>query len=190
MSELFGYWSWLFRGSGGAPGYRRFVNWWLCLHAAMGVVLAIVVPVDPATAANLVLFPLAGIFVGLAFAWAGSAQSLMQGSTISRLGDHHPGGFQEYPYIFQAAILTILVTMVLWGLVGLRAFDCLTKGVVGKFIMKFILYALLSVSVRECWQVVLGSQWLLISQREIRERLTSNQDSHASDDKNGEHTKA
>jgi len=188
MSEVFGYWSWLLYGSGGKPGYQRFLNPWLCLHAAVGVLLAIVVPVDSATAANLVLFPLAGIFVGLAFAWAGSAQSLMQNWAISRLGDYHPGGFQEYPYIFQTAILTILATMVLWGLVGLRVFDCVTKAVVGRLIVKLILYSLLSVSVRECWQVVLGSQWLLISQREIRDRLTTNERSRASDNKNSKHT--
>jgi len=171
MDSLFNFWRWFFRGSGGKPGYRRLADRWLIIHLAIGVVLAVFVQVDIHTAANTVLLPLAGILVGLSFAWAGNAQGLMQTSEIEDLAEHHEGGFLEYVFVYQTAILVILLTMVLWGLTGLRVFDIPLPAPwnkVGAFILKTSLFSLSSMTLRECWHVVMGAQWMLLARSTIK----------------------
>ena len=174
---MFNYWNWFFAGSGGRPGYRRLLNRWLVVHLIAGAAVSYVVRVDLVTAANSVLLPLAGIFVGLAFAWAGNAMALMQTKEIGQLAEKHEGGFLEYVYVYQTAILVILVTMVLWGLAGMKAFAMPQDEEMlpyFNYAMKSFLFSLSSMALRECWHVVLGSQWMLIAQREIRKREAEN----------------
>ena len=169
--KLFSYWHWFLVGSGAKPGYQRIVNWWLLLHVAVGILLAYVVEVNLTTAANSVLLPLVGILVGLSFAWAGNAQALLQSREIEKLAEHHEGGFKEYVFVFQTAILAILVTLVLWALAGLRIFDLFwptPRRHYTYFFIKAVLFSFSSLTLRECWHVVLGAQWMLIVQREIR----------------------
>lgn len=172
-TSLLGYWSWFIRGSGGNPGFRRILNWWLSLHLLVGVILSFVVPVDLQTAANAVLLPLAGILIGLSFAWAGNAQVLLQSSEIEQLSKHHKGGFIEYVFTYQTAILVILVTLVLWGLAGFGIYDLTwpTRNYFsGYLIVEIILFSFCSLTIRECWHVVLSAQWMLIVRREIRHK--------------------
>src|SRR5437764_2184813 len=122
-SELTKFWAWFFKGSGGKAGYRRLINKWLLLHVIVGAALAYLVRIDLQSAANSVLLPLAGILVGLSFAWAGNAQALMQTSEIEDLSEHRLGGFSEYVYTYQTAILCILMTLVLWAFAGLKLYD-------------------------------------------------------------------
>lgn len=134
----------------------------------MGVTFAAILPGSVAAAAQTVLFPLAGIFVGLSFAWVGNAQAVLQSTEIERLIKENPGGVEAYAYTFQSAILAILVTLVAWGLAALGVFDqpcgwecpgwMYPATVAG-------LFALASLTVRECWHVVMGAQLLLLSQR-------------------------
>jgi hypothetical protein len=173
-SDHFKFWHWFFRGSGGKPGFRRLLNRWVVFHAIVGFTLACVVDVELVTAASAVLLPLAGIFVGLSFAWVGNAQALMQSDEINQLADQTKGGFVEYVFTFQSAILIILVTLILWGLAGLKVFDtrwptpAITNWYFG---VKAILFTMASMTLRECWHVVMGAQWMLIAQREIKNSL-------------------
>ena len=146
-------------------------NLWIIIHISIGVLLAIFIPSDLESAANTVLLPLAGIFIGLTFAWAGNAQALLQSKEISDLTKQHSGGLEEYVYTFQTAILVIMITMVLWGLAGLKAFshEVLVECNWPIFIIKVILYCLSSLTLRECWHVVLGSQYLLLAHEKIKE---------------------
>ena len=172
MNGLFNYWRWFFLGSGGRRGFTRLVNRYLPVHLAIGVIMAFLVKTDIQTAANSVLLPLAAIFIGLSFAWAGNAQALMQSPEIDQLADYHEGGFAEYVYTFQTAILVILVTLVLWGLGGLGVLARFTGPTPWalRLIGRVALFGLSSMTVRECWHVVLGSQWMLLAQREIRKK--------------------
>lgn len=165
------YWHWFFIGSGGKPGYRRLLNRWILLHLSIGFLIAFLIRIDLATSANTVLLPLAGIFVGLSFAWAGNAQALMQSAEIEKLSEYHEGGFIEYVFTYQTSILVILVTLVFWGLAGLQIFDLRwpTANIpICYFILKFFLFALSSLTLRECWHVVMGAQWMLLAQRHIK----------------------
>lgn len=165
------FWRWLAKGTGGEPGYRRLVNRWLALHLIVGVVLAWIVPVNLQSAANTVLLPLVGTLIGLCFAWAGNAQALLQADEIVELTQHHKGGFAEYVFTYQAAILAILVALAVWALAGFEVFDK-TWPTEGRrtwyFIAKSLLFALSSLTLRECWHVVLGAQWMLLMQHWLK----------------------
>jgi hypothetical protein len=133
--------------------------------------MACLVQADLTTSANAVLFPLAGILVGLSFAWAGNAQALLQSTEIVALSEHHEGGFVEYVYVYQTAILVILITLVAWGIAGLGVFDNCSLNLnapVTYLAIKWILFSLCSLTIRECWHVVLGAQWMLLAQRKIK----------------------
>lgn len=174
MSTTFlSYWHWFFYGSGDKPGYRRILNKWIIVHLLVGIALSFLVQVALESSANTVLFPLAGIFVALTFAWAGNTMALMQSQEIKEMANHHPGGFPEYVFVYQTAILVILVTLILWGLAGLKVFDLVwptSNSKIFYFIVKVILFSLSSLTLRECWHVVMGAQWMLLVQREIKNR--------------------
>lgn len=161
------YWSWLARA-----GWKRFIDRWLALHFCVGIGLSSTVPVCASEAANTVLLPLAGIFVGLSFAWGGNAQALLQTDEIERLAEHRDGGITEYVLVYQTAILVILCCVALWGLAGLKLFDQTwptPQNVRSYFAVKCVLYVSASVALRECWHVVLGAQHFLVLRSQIRE---------------------
>lgn len=168
------FWDWLFRGTHGRrPGYRRFVDKWLLLHVVVGVCLSIFVKHPLPDVALAVLLPLAGVFVGLSFAWAGNAQTVLQSPEVEELMRHHPGGRVDYIYSFQASILLILASLVAWGLMGLGIPD-LGRMPFVQYAYASLLFFLASMTVRECWSVVLGAQLLILARLEIRN--TSSQD--------------
>lgn len=172
------FWRWLTNGSGGLPGIRRIVNRWLIVHFLIGVVLAAIVPIDLQAAASAVLLPLAGVLVGLSFAWAGNAQALLQTQEIESLSDFHPGGFIEYVYLYSLAILCILVTLAIWSLAGLRVFDAVWPTALhhkSYIAIKLLLFTLSSITPRECWHIVLAAQWMLLTRREIVRKKQSEQ---------------
>lgn len=162
------FWRWLIFGLEGPSGLRMLLlNPWILVHIMTGVGLAELVDFPIYEAAQLFLFPLAGIFIGLSFAWAGNAQALLMEKEIEWLADFHPDGIHTYVYTFQLAILVILVTLVIWGLAALRIFEVIQQH---NFVVEVVLYFLASLTVRECWHVVLGSQLLILARRAVRTR--------------------
>ena len=85
--------------------------------------------------------------------------------------EFHEGGFTEYVFTYQAAIFTILVTLVAWAVAGFQVFDKTWPTPSRQcwyFAVEAALFALSSLTLRECWHVVLGAQWMLLMQREIK----------------------
>jgi hypothetical protein len=170
------YWQWLRSGSGGPPGYRSVVNGWLLLHATVGAILAALAPSDLRSAANTVLLPLFGVFVGISFAWAGNAHALLQTRAIDEISKRVEGGFTHYVFLFQTAILVLLGTLSVWAVAGLGVFG----DAKGPFelrswmgVLATALYALLSLSIRECWHIVLATQMMLLAWREVQPIIDS-----------------
>jgi hypothetical protein len=166
------YWSWLFGTGGRRAGARAFLDLWLMFHLVCGIFLSWVVPVTLDDAANRVLFPLAGVLVGLCFAWGGNAQALLQTDENQELSTRAPDGIVGYAYTYQTAILVLIVTMAWWGVSGLGVFDQTWPGKTTSansvyFALKAFSYGLLSVALRECWHVVLSAQQFLIARAEI-----------------------
>lgn len=172
--RLISYWQWLAKGSGGRAGYRRILDRWLLLHIPVGIVLSLLIRLDLQACSNTVLLPLAGILIGLTFAWAGNAHALLQTEEMGKLSDYHEGGFVEYVFIYQTAILTILVTLVFWGFAGLGIYDQTWPTRYNPklyFTVKTFLFVLSSLTLRECWQAVSGAHWMLRIRKEIKDHL-------------------
>lgn len=168
------FWAWFLRGSGSAPGYRRYFDPWLPFHLGVGTLMAWLLPVTLKDAASAVLLPLAGALVGLSFAWGGNAQALLQSEEIDKLADHHPGGFEEYVYTYQAAVLAILSTIIVWGIAGIGLFDLKWPTQSSKrayFLICDLLFSLSSLTIRECWHVVLGAQMMILARRRIKKQI-------------------
>jgi hypothetical protein len=180
---MISYWHWLFKGSGGAPGLLRYTDRWTLFHFGVGSILACIVPVSLAEAAQNLLLPVAGVFIGLSFAWGGNAQALLETPEVRKMAEQHAGGFEEYIYTFQSAVLFLLITLVVWVFAGLRVFDESWPRPINKgtyFAAKCFLYFLASLSVRECWHVVLGAQWFLLSRYKISKTIQKENKGHSS----------
>lgn len=89
------YWCWFIKGSGGRPGYRRLLDKCMLLHIVVGLVLSAAVPLHLKQAATTVLIPMSGVFVGVAFAYAVNAHSLIQSKEIQILAEHKEGDHQS-----------------------------------------------------------------------------------------------
>ena len=163
------FWNWLLIGLEGRPGYRKFWNIWLVVHVLLGILIAKVVEIPVSEAAQTILLPMAGIFVGLSCAWIGIAIALLREPEIELLSEHHPDGVETYVYTFQLAVLVILMSLVCWGLAGLEIFDFEAENNVElSFALETTLYFLASLTLRECWQIVVAGQILVLIQRTIR----------------------
>jgi hypothetical protein len=118
--------------------------------------------------------PLAGILIGLSFAWAGNMLALLQSSEIRRLSTYHPGGFAEYVYLYQLAILLLLIALCLWGLAGLGLME-VSGNTDGIWWLnqpaRVILFGTCSLAIRTCWQVVGSVSLMLIAQKQIADAI-------------------
>lgn len=170
---MINFWGWFFRGTGAGPGVRRYLDWWLIAHAVVGITMSFILPITLENASTSLLLPIASIFIGLSFAWSGNAQALLQSQEIEELSSYRSGGYEEYLFTFQSAILLILLTLIAWGVAGLGIFDQVWPVTQCSFSYRFItgfLFFLASITFRECWHVVLGSQALLLMRFKIKQR--------------------
>lgn len=168
----YSYWRWFLWPRCGKSGIRKLGDGWLLLHALIGVILGLLVTDSMEKVANSVLLPMVGLLIGLTFAWGGNAFAVLQSREIARMSKHREGGLRTYVFTYQTAILSVLTSLVLWGIAGLGIFDQRWPTPARQMVylaMKIVLFAMLSFSVRECWHVVLGSQWLLLAQHDIIE---------------------
>jgi hypothetical protein len=170
---MISFWRWLISGTGNGTGIKRFVDWWLLLHILAAGILSYFLPISLKEAATTLLLPVAGIFIGLSFAWGGNAQALLQSEEIEKMSAFKKGGFADYVYTFQSAILLILITLCLWGIAGLGFFDLIWPICSNSNpykVIGFILFFLSSMTLRECWHVVLGAQILLLVRFQVKKR--------------------
>lgn len=174
--NIFKFWTWFFKGLNEKSGIRSLCNRWLFFQIVIGLFLTYALDVKLEDAGKTVLLPLAGILIGLTFAWAGNAQALFQSEEIEELALFREGGIVEYVYKFQMAILIILATVVAWGLASLGLFDRnwpMQNKEWQYNCIKLFLYTLSGITLRECWNIVLMVQWLLLAQNRIK-KLKSN----------------
>ncbi|WP_346689674.1 hypothetical protein [uncultured Cloacibacillus sp.] len=150
---------WFLVGYGYKPGYRRLIDRHSFIDVFIGTVLACCVPTSLKEAATTILFPLTGILVGVCASWAGPAQEVLTSKDVIPFLEKHKGGIQEYFFILQTVIFVMLVSIILWGLAGIGIFEtlgnnennCVRHIYIG---VSFLLYAVLSLSIRTCWEAV------------------------------------
>ncbi len=165
------FWKWLIKGTGNGPGVNRFVDWWILFHIAIGAGMSYILPVTLQEAATSLLLPVAGILIGLSFAWGGNAQALLQTEEIEEISSFKKGGFEDYVYTFQSAIFLVLVTLCFWAIAGLGVFDSIWPTCSNNFWYRLLvgfIFFLSSMTLRECWHVVLGAQQLLLLRFHMR----------------------
>ncbi|RMG40527.1 MAG: hypothetical protein D6732_03225 [Methanobacteriota archaeon] len=162
---MISFWQWLIKGSGNRPGLYRYFDRWILLHILVGAVMAHILPITLKEASTSLLLPVASILIGLSFAWGGNAQALLQTEEIENISSYKKGGFEDYVYTFQSAIFLILVTLFFWALAGLNIFDSVWPTCSNKIWYRLLIgliFFLSSMTLRECWHVVLGAQQLLL----------------------------
>lgn len=183
------FWEWLLFGSSGRAGFRKILDNWLWLHFLVGVLCGFSLPVTLKDAGTTLLLPVAGVFIGLSFAWGGNALSLLGSKEIQDLSRHRVGGIAEYLYTYQLAILMILATLVLWSLAGLGYFDRVwpeRRSSLSYKTVSAVLFSMASLTLRECWHVVVGSQWLMLIRHEIAQDNEKANQRYSKDIKNSE----
>jgi len=161
------YWEWFSR-----KGFRQIINRWFVLHLLIGTFVSLGISLSLEECAHTVLFPLASIFIGLSFAWAGSAQTLMQSNEIEQMISYHENGFEPYVYSVQTSILIVMITLIMWGLVGLGLPHNIQLWFGNTYIYwigKIFLFMLSSLTIQECWSIVSMNQSLLIARKKIRD---------------------
>lgn len=165
------YWIWVFRGAGDlGPGYRRVVeDRWLFFDLFLATILTFCLDKPFSSVAGAVIVPLCGVFIGISLAWVGSSYSTLDSDELRLMGSFHEGGYREYPFILQTAVLIFLTAIVLWGVVGTGILDPLfrERNTPWYWGMGVCLFGSVSLCVRTCWKMVLFSHYLLISKERI-----------------------
>lgn len=135
-----------------------------------GAAAAFLIPVSMSDAAGTLILPLAGLTVGLTFAWAGNSHALLQSSELEELAEYFEDGVEGMAYEYQLAILVVLVILGAWGLAGLEVFDSLAE-TPWHDVIAGVLYAGASMGLRASWRVVADTQRLLVTRQFMREKL-------------------
>jgi len=159
------FWEWFRKGAGGKPGWRRMVNIWLIVHLFAGLLMSFLIEVPIGLVAKDALLPMLAVFIGLTFSWAGNAHSLMLSAEIKELAKNNAGGIYDYIYAFQLSILIMLFTIGLWTMALLQPKYILSSQIFLEYFNQcstIILYASASLTLRTCWQAVVGTNMLLL----------------------------
>lgn len=167
------FWEWFFKGQDSSPGYLRIFDRWIFLHLTIGALLSALTPNNTQLISNSVMMPMFGILIGLGLAWAGNAMALLQTDEIEKLSEHVPGGLAQYVFLYQLAILVILLTLVLWSMAAFGIIDAQYNYETHKrthMLIKAILFCFFSLSLREVWQLVLGTQILMLVKSKISKK--------------------
>ena len=164
QDDFITFWQWFRKGSGGKRGVFRLLNWWLCLDYFIGAFLARICESSPSDIATKAILPLIGALIGLTFAWVGNAQALLQSKEIIELSKFNKGGYVEYPYCYQIALLAVITSLILWGFAGLGIFDLpQSESNIASF-AKAILFGFVSLSIRESWGIINNAHFQLQTQ--------------------------
>lgn len=171
LKKEFSFWYWFFK-----YGLKKFLNWWLVLHLVIATSLSFFIRIKIDEASILVIVPLAGILIGLSFAWVGNAMALLESEEVKKVIQQHEVGLKDYIFTYQLAILLILTSIISWALVGLKIQAHPYLAYIPtwlKHTFKIYLFFMVSISIRECWQIVMSTQWLLILKAKVKELINN-----------------
>lgn len=162
------FWHWFFVGNGYKPGYRRLVDKYTIIDAIVGIILTSTVSVTLKDAAAIILLVLIGIFVCSSIYCSLVLREFGTKETTLFL-EKHRGGVTEHFFILQTVALVMLGCIVLWGLAGLGilANVIATESIV--YIgVSLVLYAMLSLSVRTCWEATSYAHHILFTKIQMQ----------------------
>ncbi|UIJ38693.1 hypothetical protein LWC08_03750 [Desulfobaculum bizertense] len=170
------FWSWLFRGSDKvSPGYKNITDHKLSLfiYLIISIIIYTITDTEIQEAASSLMLPLCGAFFGLTFAWSSNINTILSSDEIQELSTFSKDNLEGYIYYTQTVILIVISTILCWGLTSLGIFNN------NFFYIPFIFITALSI--RESWAVILFSQNLILTQKQIRQiqkesSITTNRD--------------
>jgi len=158
------FWRWFRKGSGDKPGYTRVVRWSLAIHFVMGVIIGQCVDKPLWNVSETCLLPTLSILIGLTFAWIGNAQGLLQSKATRELGLRHKGGYIEFVFMYQLAVLVLLATVVVLAFTALQPLPTLNvneKHPDAYVFLEASFYGLISLAISTVWKTVNGTHYLL-----------------------------
>lgn len=166
------FWKWLLgpHESGGFNITTVF-DGWLFFHASIALILLFLLRVTPYEFAAKALFPAASILVGMAVAWTSRAATILQDKNFKSKMISEKNPIENYVYSYQFSLLIIISCVVFVSIMA-------SGGINFKFINPnlaynvsgFSMYFLLSMSIRECWQVINFSSMLSLLSDKVHER--------------------
>jgi hypothetical protein len=168
VADELDFWSWFV-----SEGLRKWWNRWLLLHVGAGAAITYSVQEKLSYVGATVVVPLAGVLVGLAFAWAGNAMAILQSPEVHQVAESDAASrrYRSYVFTYQMAILAVLVVLVMWGLLAIgvaNRWSALYGNAYLRFAGRTAAFAVSSVAIRECWHVVLGAQSMLLMRNLVR----------------------
>jgi hypothetical protein len=132
-------------------------NRWLVIHVVSGIVVEAAIQDRLSVVAGSALIPLASLLVGLTFAWSGNAVALLQSEELQKVGRANGGEtFRKWVFDYQLAILAVLVTTTSWALIAAGVVNnpfVMSLSPLVRHIGRTFMFALSSLTVRECWSV-------------------------------------
>lgn len=178
--EAYSFWHWFFKGysledqQDIRSGFRQiFWNKMTLIHLIIGLLLSCIIKLSLEEVSSVLLAPLLSIIVGLTIAWVGSSLSLFTSDEIYKLYRNRLMHYVNFLYMYPAILLLVLTTLVLWILPSLFVIpnwkvSCKSITFEPLLLVKLFLYSMLSLSVRECWQSILGTYLLLVSHINVK----------------------
>lgn len=178
--EEINYWKWFIKGCGKKSGYRTIFNVWLVLHFIIGIILAFLTTnmhIDFAKLSDALLFPFCGLIISLIFSWGTNMYALLQSRENVLSFKFLRGGIPHQVFVFQTAILIIMITFILWGFSSIGFFEgkitfetstyFLLPGTL--FFIKILSFTLTSLTIHISWSIVKKSNMLLINKIKVEE---------------------
>lgn len=149
------YWSWLIDKPGRQVGYKLLLTRWLILDFAISILLTFFLKVDGFEFASKALMPSASILAGMSFAWTTRASSILNNKDFRDkiIGVDNP--LEDYVYGFQMSIMILFGCVICIAIMAVGGFDFyIYEESVSRNASSFLLFLLISLTIRECWSVI------------------------------------
>jgi hypothetical protein len=132
------------------------------MHATVGAVLYLLMPVSPYDFAAKAIFPAASILVGMAVAWTSRAAAVLQDDNFRNQVISGERPIEAYAYGYQLSLLIIMLMVVFVTITANGGIRTPLTPAVARASTGVTMYALLSLAMRECWMVINFSNLLAI----------------------------
>ena len=176
--DSFRFWKWVCTGiqdenGVSKSGFSLFFDWWMIAHLTISSVCPTIFFNNFEQISTSLVIPLSSVLFGISIAWASTSFSFILSDELIKAARYEPGGIVTFIYSYQLAWLINLITLSVWLLGALVIRDIipiLSKNGYATFLFQFVLYFLLSVSIRECWHVVKQTSHLMLIYIAAKER--------------------
>lgn len=161
----YNFWFWLIAPESARGGRKRWLNWLLVAHGLIGFAFASIFRGNLPECARSVILPLAGVLVGLTFAWSATAIGIINSKEFRRIMVNSRTGVRGTANYYQLAILVALSSTVLWAIAGLGPYETPSWVALrtARAASATFLFAFTSFAITECWSAINLTRLTLLS---------------------------